>query len=221
MWTASEASRTPKASTANSSPPSRATVSEGRMSFSSRRAIATSRRSPTEWPRLSLTVLKRSRSRNSTAKVPLWPRCSAESAIPRRSRKRLRLARAVSPSWKASWTSCSSARLRAEMSLIEPAIRITRPRPSRTSAPRVATHSAEPSRQRMRCSRATWESPAAAAAAKAARSRSRSPSATQANQLSGRPSSSSAPRPTIARQRSERKTCPRTRSQSQMPSLAP
>ncbi len=52
---------------ANSSPPSRATVSPGRRKERKRRAMEISSRSPTAWPRLSLTFLKRSRSRNSTA----------------------------------------------------------------------------------------------------------------------------------------------------------
>src|SRR5712692_2658158 len=50
-------------STANSSPPSRATVSPGRMHASSRLETRTSSTSPVIWPRLSLMVLKRSMSR--------------------------------------------------------------------------------------------------------------------------------------------------------------
>ena len=51
---------------ANSSPPSRATVSALRAQARNRSAAAMSSRSPSAWPRLSFTVLKSSRSRNST-----------------------------------------------------------------------------------------------------------------------------------------------------------
>ena len=54
-------------STVNSSPPKRATMSDGRIAPLSRSATATSSRSPAECPRLSFTTLKRSRSRKSTA----------------------------------------------------------------------------------------------------------------------------------------------------------
>src|SRR5207249_4944241 len=58
-WLASSMSST---RTANSSPPSRATVSPGRRHASSRRARATSTSSPAWWPRLSLTTLNWSTS---------------------------------------------------------------------------------------------------------------------------------------------------------------
>ena len=48
---------------ANSSPPRRASASPCRRHDSSRRDTAVSSSSPTMWPRLSLTTLKRSRSR--------------------------------------------------------------------------------------------------------------------------------------------------------------
>ena len=51
----------------NSSPPNRATVSLGRSAWRRRGAAAASSSSPTWWPRLSLTSLKRSRSRNRIA----------------------------------------------------------------------------------------------------------------------------------------------------------
>src|SRR5678816_1780755 len=63
----SELVRTRSTSTANSSPPSRATVSHPRVAFSSRLETSISSRSPTAWPSESLTFLKLSRSRNSTA----------------------------------------------------------------------------------------------------------------------------------------------------------
>ena len=54
-------------STVNSSPPKRATVSPGRITPRAAAPTSTSSSSPASWPRLSLTFLKRSRSRNSTA----------------------------------------------------------------------------------------------------------------------------------------------------------
>ena len=54
-------------STANSSPPRRASASPGRSCVCSRAAMATRNWSPTRWPRLSLTSLKPSRSMKSTA----------------------------------------------------------------------------------------------------------------------------------------------------------
>ena len=51
----------------NSSPPSRATVSDGRTASCSRGASATSSSSPAEWPSESLTSLNWSRSSSSTA----------------------------------------------------------------------------------------------------------------------------------------------------------
>ena len=54
-------------STANSSPPSRATRSPSRTEPAIRSVTATSRASPAAWPRESLTTLKSSRSRNRTA----------------------------------------------------------------------------------------------------------------------------------------------------------
>ena len=58
-------SRTPDSSTANSSPPRRATVSSGRTASRSRCATICRSRSPVWWPRVSLTSLNRSRSRTN------------------------------------------------------------------------------------------------------------------------------------------------------------
>src|SRR5664280_2926967 len=56
---------------ANSSPPSRATVSVSRMTLVSRRATSTNTASPAPCPRLSLMVLNSSRSSSSTAEILL------------------------------------------------------------------------------------------------------------------------------------------------------
>ena len=58
--------------------------------------------SPTAWPRWSLTILKSSRSRNSTAPRSRRVRAIADST---RSRRSARLGRPVSGSWKAWWRS--------------------------------------------------------------------------------------------------------------------
>jgi hypothetical protein len=103
--TAAASAVTRSSSTANSSPPRRAAVSVGRRQPWSRRAAAISSWSPAAWPRLSLTCLKSSRSMNSTASST-------------RSANRVRLARPVSPSWKAWWTSLASSFLRSETSRV-------------------------------------------------------------------------------------------------------
>ena len=100
-------------STANSSPPKRLTVSPWRTQLRSRSATSASRRSPAAWPRLSLISLKPSRSRNRIATVPS---CQRARACSTRSWNRARLARPVSGSWKAWWTSSSSSFLRSLMS---------------------------------------------------------------------------------------------------------
>jgi len=61
--TASSSPTTSSHRMVNSSPPNRATVSPGRRTSCRRRATSQSSRSPTAWPRESLTSLKRSRSR--------------------------------------------------------------------------------------------------------------------------------------------------------------
>ena len=58
-------------STPNSSPPSRAARSRSRRSSRRRAATAMSNASPAAWPRLSLTVLKSSRSRKRAATEPV------------------------------------------------------------------------------------------------------------------------------------------------------
>ena len=71
--------------------------------------------SPTWWPRLSLTTLKRSMSQKSTATwLPVRSACS--SAWSRWSRRSRRLASPVSASWNAWRASCSSNALRSEVS---------------------------------------------------------------------------------------------------------
>ena len=86
---------------ANSSPPRRATRSIWRVTACSRCATCCSSRSPAWCPRESLTSLKRSRSRYSTAKE-CAPRCEAANAWRKRSVKVMRLATPVSASVRAS-----------------------------------------------------------------------------------------------------------------------
>ncbi len=95
----------------NSSPPNRAMVSIGRSIPRRRCASAESTLSPALWPSVSLTSLKRSTSRNSTAIVPLVRR-ERSSATPRRSRNSARLGRPVSGSRSASSASSVSPRWR-------------------------------------------------------------------------------------------------------------
>ena len=99
-------------SSANSSPPNRATVSPGRADALSRSPTTTSSWSPTGWPRLSFTTLKSSRSRNSTATGPS-SRSARSSAWETRSRNSARLANPVSESWNACRRSCRSRRRRS------------------------------------------------------------------------------------------------------------
>ena len=99
-------------SMANSSPPRRAAVSSGRRQ--PERSVATrfNRRSPSPCPRLSFTVLKSSRSMNSTARCePVWSiRARAWSS---RSWNNALLARPVSESWNTRYSSSSSRRMRS------------------------------------------------------------------------------------------------------------
>src|SRR5262249_13179672 len=83
---------------ANSSPPRRATVSLRATTRCSRSVTAHKSASPTECPRESLTLLKRSRSRNITAMRS--PRPSAFSIL---SWNRTRLGKLVSASCRAIW----------------------------------------------------------------------------------------------------------------------
>ncbi len=112
MRSTSVSLRMPSSRIANSSPPRRATVSDGRVDFTSRCAAACSRRSPASCPSESLTFLKLSRSRNMTA-TSCCERCASASACSTRFQNRLRLASSVSGSWKASLRSCSSSTLRS------------------------------------------------------------------------------------------------------------
>jgi hypothetical protein len=79
---------------ANSSPPSRATTSLSRTTLLRREATSCSTRSPASWPKRSLTFLKLSRSRSSSAGggVPraAWLRASSMASI-----RATRLARPV------------------------------------------------------------------------------------------------------------------------------
>ena len=98
---------------ANSSPPRRATVSASRTLSARRRETSTSSRSPTTWPRMSLTSLKRSRSSISTAKgsdLRRWIMQNCSS----RSKNTWRLGRSVSASCRLLCSrSCSAWRSRA------------------------------------------------------------------------------------------------------------
>ena len=69
---------TSSSSTANSSPPKRAAVSAPRMLWSSRRATSCSTSSPAAWPRLSLIVLKSSRSRKMHGEAALLAPAAGE-----------------------------------------------------------------------------------------------------------------------------------------------
>ena len=80
--------------------PRRAAVSPVRTQLLRRCATALSNWSPMLWPKLSLTNLKRSRSRNSTATARRW-RAARVSAWPKRSSSRTRLGNPVSASWLA------------------------------------------------------------------------------------------------------------------------
>ena len=71
---------------------------------------ATSSSSPVSWPRPSLTILKRSRSRNSTATIDVAVVASRASAASSRSTASARFGRSVSVSWSARWPSCLRVR---------------------------------------------------------------------------------------------------------------
>ena len=98
--------------TANSSPPSRATRSRAATQRFRRPLTSTSNLSPASCPKPSLTVLKSSRSMNSTdvARVPAPFRAIDPLT---RSLSCPRLASPVSESWKARWISSSSSDLRS------------------------------------------------------------------------------------------------------------
>ena len=95
-------------SSANSSPPSRAAVSDSRTTADSRIAAAASSSSPTLWPIVSFVTLKSSRSTNSTP-VVVPSRLARASACAARSWNSRRLGSPVSASWKARYFSSSSS----------------------------------------------------------------------------------------------------------------
>ena len=96
-------------STANSSPPRRAAMSEARRTEWRRSPTATSSASPAAWPRLSLTSLKSSRSTNSTiGTIPLGSAASRREATTWVNSDRF--ARPVSGSCEAWWWSSSLSR---------------------------------------------------------------------------------------------------------------
>ena len=97
---------TPGSSRPNSSPPSRATVSDSRSAASRRCPTSISSASPAAWPSESLISLKRSRSITTTASC-LPSRRAVRISRSMRSPKSVRLARPVRPSWSA-WYSLSS-----------------------------------------------------------------------------------------------------------------
>ena len=138
--------------TVNSSPPSRATVSPGRSAPATRPASAISRLSPTAWLRLSLTSLKRSMSRNSTAQPAPGSRSERCRIWLTRSMNSVRLGSPVSVSCRASCWRRSCAIRRSVTSDSEPAIRVGRPSTSRIARPRVITQRQVPSAWRIRCS---------------------------------------------------------------------
>ena len=114
----------------NSSPPNRLTVSPGRSWCCSRSATSTSRRSPAECPRESLTTLKWSRSQNRTP-TPRPRRRLRARARSSRSSSRVRLGSPVSGSWVASCSSRRSNALRSVMSRNTADANSSRPSPSR------------------------------------------------------------------------------------------
>ena len=113
-------SRGPSIRTANSSPPSRATRCASPTYRVRRPATRISNSSPAGWPKTSLTVLKSSRSRHTTASGTISRRCRS-TACSSRSRNSARLASPVRPSRKACratsdnsrWFSTSTTNCRA------------------------------------------------------------------------------------------------------------
>ena len=102
-WMASSCEAVRSSMIANSSPPRRASVSDGRTQSLSRRLMAMSSSSPAAWPRVSLIVLKSLMSMKITDTLS----GSRSSASDTRSANSRRLARSVRGSWEA-W--CSSSR---------------------------------------------------------------------------------------------------------------
>ncbi len=125
-WSSSRFSRI----TANSSPPSRATVSVARTHAVSRAATRFSSSSPTWWPSESLIVLKRSRSMNMNAK-PTWFLAALKTHCSRRSWSSTRLGSPVSASRVARYSARSSARFLLVTSVEVPVMRSAFPDSSR------------------------------------------------------------------------------------------
>ena len=105
----------------------------------SRCATATSSRSPTWWPRLSLTILKRSRSRNRTASGRSGWRAGRASALVEAVEEQ----RAVGQAGQrvvqgVVLRGCCSACLRSVTSVWQPTTRTARPWGSRTAIPRAS-----------------------------------------------------------------------------------
>ena len=127
----------------NSSPPSRAARSEPRRTDRSRSATATRSSSPAPWPRLSLMVLKSSRSRNRAAIEPGLRALGKRRRVA--STNRRRLVRPVRGSWKAWKLSCASS---ARRSATSRSSRPTRPtsRASTSSDSRAVPSGRRPAR---------------------------------------------------------------------------
>ena len=112
--------------TANSSPPSRATVSLARTHAASLAATRLSNSSPTSWPSESLIVLNRSRSINMNAR-PVRLRNALATPCSSRSLTSIRLGKPVSGSRVAKNSTRSSASLRLVMLAEVPVMRSARP----------------------------------------------------------------------------------------------
>ena len=105
----------PRSSTANSSPPSRATRSVRRNSLRMRAAVSISSESPAAWPSVSFTALKSSRSIRTSVNG-WWPATAVATASSISCENVVRLPTPVSGSWWARNETRSSARLRSVMS---------------------------------------------------------------------------------------------------------
>ena len=144
-------SPTPGRMMANSSPPSRATVSEIRSSSRSLAATCLRSWSPAWWPRVSLTSLNPFRSiKRSAIRCP--SRRPTRIAFESRSCSRTRFGSPVRVSWS-TW--CSSSCWWAFWSLMSSRVRITdagSPRAFRTSEATDRIHTVRPSLARQRMS---------------------------------------------------------------------
>jgi hypothetical protein len=133
----------PSTRTTNSSPPRRPTVSLSRITVLSRVLTARSSSSPAACPKVSLTALKSSRSRNSTA-TGLFCRRARASACSSRSMMSARFGSPVSVSWNASCASSSvfSATRRRARARPVASTNISRPISTLMAQPAVNTVSA-------------------------------------------------------------------------------